>query len=95
MKVLISKIRLDIPYSKSLKDKRRVLKALKDRIWNKFRASISETDGQNSIQRAEMGIVYVSNDRQMLDRIINKIIDLIEDSYPGLLYDYEFVIEDY
>lgn len=95
MKVLVAKIELIIPYSSSLKDKRRVIKGLKDKVWAKFRASISEIDQQNVKQATVLGLVYVSNDKSLLDRIMDKVINLIEESYPGLLYDYEYTVEHY
>ncbi len=95
MKILISKVILVIHSSTSLKDKRRIVKGIKDRIWSKFRASISEIEEHNSIQRAILGIVYVSNARIILDSIMNKIINLIETTYPGILHDYEYTVENY
>jgi len=95
MKVLVSKITLVIPYSYSLKDKRRVLKALKDRVWSKFRVSISEVEELNSLQKAILGAVHVSNNKELLDSIMNKILNLIETSYPGILYDYVYTVETY
>jgi len=95
MKVLVAKITLIIPYSNSLKDKRRIVKAIKDRVWTRFRAAISEIEDNGAIKRAVLGVVYVSNDTQVLDSIINKIIKLIEESYPGLLHDYITTIENY
>ena len=95
MKVLILKVVLFISYSTSLKDKRNILRAIKDRIWSKFRASVSEIDEQHSIQRAVLGLVYVSNNSTLLEGILNKIINMIETSYPGLLHDYEYNIEIY
>jgi len=95
MKILISKVVLIIPFSKSLKDKRKVVNGIKDRIWSRFRASISEIEENNSLQKAVLGIVYVSNDKSLLDSIINNIIDLVEASYPGVLHNYEYTIETY
>ena len=95
MKVLITKIILIIPFSNSLKDKRRVVKALKDRIWSKFRASISEIEDHDSIRRAVLGIVYVSKDKHILDSIMNGVIDLIDETYPGILHNYEYTVEHY
>jgi uncharacterized protein YlxP (DUF503 family) len=95
MKVLILKVILYIPYSESLKDKRSVVKALKDRIWKKFRASISETDALDSKKEAVLGIVYTSNNSTLLEKVMNQIIDLIEESYPGLLHDHNYLIEHY
>ena len=95
MKVLVSRIELYIPYSSSLKDKRRVIKGLKDKVWAKFRASISEVDSHDSKQQAVLGLVYVSNDSIVLDSMINKIINFIEDGYPGILNNYEYTVEQY
>jgi uncharacterized protein YlxP (DUF503 family) len=95
MKVLISKIEIHIPYATSLKDKRRVIRGLKDRVWSKFRASISEIDGHASLQSAILGLVYVSNDSVLLESIMNKIVNLVEDSYPGTLHTYEYTVEHY
>lgn len=95
MKVLISKIELRIPQAASLKDKRRIVRGIKDRIWMKFRASISEIEHQNIPKKAVLGLVYVSNNKPLLESIMNKIIDLIETSYPGLLHTYEYTIEYY
>ncbi len=95
MKVLVTKIVLIIPFSNSLKDKRRVIKALKDRIWSKFRVSIAEIDEHDTIRKAVMGLTCVSKDKHILDTMINRIIDLIETTYPGVLYTYEHTVENY
>ncbi len=95
MKVLVSKIELRIPQASSLKDKRSVVRGLKDRIWSKFRASISEIDQQNTAREAVLGLVYVSNDKLLLESVMNKIINLVETSYPGLLHTYEYTVEYY
>jgi uncharacterized protein YlxP (DUF503 family) len=95
MRVLVAKIVLAIPYSTSLKDKRAVVRGVKDRIWSKFRASIAEIDEQGSLRRAVLGLAFVSNDKQLLDSLMNKIIDLIEDCFPGLLEDFQHDVEIY
>ncbi len=95
MKVLVSKIELRIPQAASLKDKRRIIRGLKDRIWSKFRASISEIDRLNRAQEAVLGLVYVSNNKPLLESVMNKIVNLVETSYPGLLHTYEYTIEYY
>jgi uncharacterized protein YlxP (DUF503 family) len=95
MKVLVSKIVLVIPHSASLKDKRMVLKSIKDRVWSKFRASIAEVDEHDSRQRAVLGLSFVSNDASLLESVMNKTVALIEDGFPGILHDYEHMIEHY
>ncbi len=95
MKILVAKVVLVIPYSTSLKDKRRVLRGIKDRIWSKFRASVSEVEEQNSIQKAVLGVVYISNEKRILESVMNKIVDLVEATHPGLLHHYEYTVEQY
>ncbi len=95
MKVLVSKIILVIPQSGSLKDKRMVLKSIKDRVWSKFRASIAEVDDHDSRQRAVLGLSFVSNDASLLESVMNKTVELIEAGFPGILYDFEHTIEHY
>jgi uncharacterized protein YlxP (DUF503 family) len=95
MKVLVSRIEIHIPYASSLKDKRRVIKGLKDKVWTRFRASISEIEGQDSRQVAILGLSYVSNDGRLLESIMNKVVNLIEDSYPGHLHHYDYHVEHY
>jgi hypothetical protein len=95
MKVLISQIELVIPHAMSLKDKRNVLRGMKQRIWSKYHVSISEVDHQRSRTRAVLGMSCVSNDALLLDRIMNKVIHFIEESYPGLLHTYDHTVEHY
>jgi uncharacterized protein YlxP (DUF503 family) len=50
---------LHLPSSRSLKDKRRVVKSMIDRIYQRYRVSIAETDFHDLHQRAEIGIAAV------------------------------------
>ena len=95
MKVLILKLILHIPYSQSLKDKRNVVRTLKDRIWSRFRVAIAEVESQDSIREAILGICCCSNDRVLLEGIMNKIVTFIDNTYPSLLYDSNYIIETY
>ena len=95
MKVLVARLELHIPYASSLKDKRCVVRALKDKIWKKFRAAISEVGGNDTLQIAVLGLSYVSNDGRLLESIMNKIVQFVEDSFPGLLHTYDYQVEYY
>ena len=68
MHILLINIDLKIPYAHSLKDKRRQIKSLKDRLSSKFNASVAEIDALDNWQRAVMGICIISNDRSYLDK---------------------------
>jgi hypothetical protein len=67
----------------TLKEKRRIIRSLKDRIWNRFRVSVAEVGAKNLCQRAEMGIAFAADDGLPADRLLQKIINLI-DSDPAL-----------
>jgi uncharacterized protein YlxP (DUF503 family) len=63
--------------SRSLKDKRRDLKRLIDRMHNEFNVAVAEIEWQNTWQRTKLAMAVVSNDArhnsQVLEHIISKI----------------------
>lgn len=78
MVVCTCTVGLHIPGSGSLKSKRFVLKSLKDRIRSKFNVSVAEVDHFDLWQRSTIAVAVVSRDRQFADRVIAKVLDLIE-----------------
>lgn len=68
MHVLLIKLSLQIPHAHSLKDKRRQIKSLKDRLNNRFNASIAEIDALDNWQQAVLGVCMISNNRSYLDK---------------------------
>ncbi len=71
-------LELYIAESNSLKDKRRVIKSLKDRIRQKFNVSIAEIDYQDRWRRASLGIAAVSNCKGQVDKILDSVVDYID-----------------
>jgi uncharacterized protein YlxP (DUF503 family) len=61
----------------SLKDKRHVLKSLKDRLHNRFNVSTAETDHHDLWQRAELSVCVVSNDRHHAERVLQEVDRLV------------------
>lgn len=59
--------------SHSLKDKRHVVKGLKDRLRHRFNVSVAEIDGQDSWQRAVLAAVTVSGDRVHAEQVIQAV----------------------
>ena len=68
MHILLIKINLHIPHAHSLKEKRREIKSLKDRLSSRFNASVSEIDALEKWQHAVIGVCIISNDRSYLDK---------------------------
>lgn len=61
----------------SLKDKRRVVKSLKDRLHNRFNVSAAETDHHDLWQRAELSVCVVSNDRRHAEDVLRQADRLV------------------
>ena len=62
----------------SLKGKRRVIRAIKDRLKNDFNVSIAEIGYQDVWQSINLGIAAVGVDRPYIDGLMTKVIDAIE-----------------
>jgi uncharacterized protein YlxP (DUF503 family) len=78
MTVGISSFELHLPSSRSLKDKRRVVKSLIDRIHQRFRVSIAETDFHDLHQRAEISIAVVTTSESEMEKLLEEVRDLVE-----------------
>ncbi len=74
---------LHIHGTHSLKEKRFVLRSVKDRIANGFNVSIAETDHQDKWQRAELSIAAVAGDRAGVEKALDSVRDLL-DGHPEL-----------
>ena len=83
MHTLLIKLDLKIPLAHSLKDKRRQVKSLKDRISSRFNASVADIDALDNWQQAILGICIISNDRSYLDKQYSLLETLVLE-YPEL-----------
>ena len=89
----VCKVRLHIPASQSLKEKRRIIKSIISRLRNQYNISIAEVDDYDLWQMATLGISCVSNSRQHVDEMINKILNFIVQFYPDVeVVDHEIEI---
>jgi uncharacterized protein YlxP (DUF503 family) len=71
--VLTLELRLD--NSHSLKDKRHVVKSLKDRLRHKFNVAVAEIDHQDLWQRAAIAAVTVSSDHVHAEKVLQSVED--------------------
>lgn len=81
MTVGLLTVELRIPASHSLKDKRRVLRSLLDRIRDKFNVAIAETADNDLWARSTVSVVTVANDVQHVNTVLNKVIQQF-DGHP-------------
>jgi len=85
-------IRLLVRQSRSLKDKRRVIRSLKDRIRNRHNVSIAEVGALQSRQQAVLGVAMVGNDPQYIDAALAKVVEIVRSDRSAELLDYELEI---
>jgi hypothetical protein len=64
--------------SNSLKDKRQVVKSILDGIRNKYNVSAAELDGLDTWRRAVIGVACISNDRNVANTVLNRVLAGIE-----------------
>ncbi|MCR4421609.1 MAG: DUF503 domain-containing protein [Exilispira sp.] len=93
MIILFGYIELHIEEAKSIKDRRSVVRSVRDSLRNKFNVSVSEIL-VDDYHFAKIGISALTDKRASSNALKEKIINFIESYYPGRVCDYLFQIED-
>jgi hypothetical protein len=89
-------IELSIPHAQSIKDRRQVLRSIKDKLRHGFNVSIAELDDANLWNRATLGLVaissstaYLTGQMRELDNALHRLTNIhgaeILDSYVELM----------
>jgi uncharacterized protein YlxP (DUF503 family) len=84
MRVAVLHVELHIPYSQSLKDKRMVLRRIKDRL-QKFNVAVAEVEHLDLWQRAGLGVVAISTTAAHVEQQLAAAADEIDRIEPGLV----------
>lgn len=74
MPVGLVTLEIHLSHAHSLKDKRQVLRSLKDRLRGQFNVAVAELDHQELWQRAVVGIVSVASDVNHLEQSLRAVI---------------------
>jgi uncharacterized protein YlxP (DUF503 family) len=75
MPVGLLTLELHIPHAQSLKDKRQVLRSLKDRLRRDFNVAVAELDHHDTWQRSVVGVVTLSNEEKHVTEVLQKVLD--------------------
>jgi len=70
-------IELVIPHAQSLKDKRRVLRGVKDRLRKRFNVAVAEVAYQDKWQRAVLAITMLVGDARDMNGVEDSSVDII------------------
>lgn len=73
--------------ARSLKEKRRVVKSLKERLQSRFNLSVAETGHQDTWQRAELTAAIVATDRRFAESVLDKADALVAAEGLGRIID--------
>jgi len=73
-------LRIMIPGARSLKDKRRALRSIRDRLRVKFNVSVAEVAAQDVWQTAVLGVCAVGAERSYVDGLLNQVESLVRTS---------------
>ena len=71
---------ITIPASRSLKDKRAVLRSLKDRILNHHNVSVAEVGRQDMWQAADLAFVTVAAEKEIVEKRISELSEILRGS---------------
>ena len=86
---------IDLPDISSIKEKRRIIQSIKERMQRKFKLSVAEVDLQDSLRFAQIGAAIISNSRQFGESVLHKTLKFAEDMVPGRIRDTKIFSEFY
>lgn len=83
---------LSIPGSRSLKDKRRAIKSLKERLGSRYNCSVAEVGEKDKWSRARLAVCVVSDSSAHVDSQLNEIVRFSSNHHLAELTDYSIEI---
>ena len=95
MYVSVLKLKIKLPFSESLKDKRMVKNSVRDKIERIFKALVKEIDTQDNKKVLSLGVIYASSAQTNAEQQINKILEYLERNYDYEFYETEKYIEKF
>ena len=79
MVVGVCRVTLMVEESHSLKERRAVIRKLKDRVRLKFNCAVADVGDQNAWQEIILAFAVIANDKAFVDTMLTKILAFIED----------------
>jgi uncharacterized protein len=85
MIVAVALLELHIEYAESLKDKRMVVRSLKDRLRRRFKVAVNEVAYQDLLQRARLAIALIADRNDSADSLLSTIQDFVESNTDAVV----------
>jgi uncharacterized protein YlxP (DUF503 family) len=83
------RVRLLVRESRSLKDKRQVVRGIMDRLRNRFNVSVAEVEAQDHRQLAVLGLAMVSNEASHVRTAFDRVVAVLRGHPVAELLDHE------
>ena len=85
----------EIPDVSNIKDKRRIIRSVKDKLQHRFHMSAAEVDLQDSLSFGQIGGALVSNSRTFGESVMQKAFEMIEREVPVRIQDMSIYSEEF
>ena len=95
MIVSMIQILFEIPDVGSIKEKRRIVTSVKQKMQRRFHMSAAEVDLQDSLTFAQIGGALVSNSKTFGESVLQKAFAMIEDEVPVRIQDMSIRSEEF
>jgi uncharacterized protein YlxP (DUF503 family) len=95
MVVSMMQIIFEIPDVGSLKEKRRIIRSVRDKLRRRFHMSAAEVDLQDSLTFAQIGAALVSNSKTFGETVLQKAFNMIENETSVRIQDMSIYSEEF
>jgi len=85
----------EIPDVDNIKEKRRVIRSVKDKLQRRFHMSAAEVDLNDSLSFGQIGGALVSNSKSFGETVMNKALEMIEKEMPVRIHDISIYSEEF
>jgi uncharacterized protein YlxP (DUF503 family) len=86
------RVRLLVREARTLKDKRQVLRSIKDRLRNEFNVSVAEVDAQDNRQLIVLGLAMVGNEHKHVRTTLEQIVAALRGHPVAEFLDHELEV---
>ena len=95
--MIVSMIQLifEIPDVESIKEKRRIMRSVKDKLHRRFKMSAAEVDLTDSLSFGHIGAALVSNSKTFGESVMHKAFEMIEREVPVRIQDMSIHSEEF
>jgi uncharacterized protein YlxP (DUF503 family) len=85
MLVAVALFELHIPFAQSLKEKRMVVRSLRDKLRSRFEIAANEVGLNDVHQRARLAVSFITMDDPAADSMLEKVLRFVESNSEGTL----------